>query len=292
MELLGELEESRIVLETARAELAERERIAAETERAAREAARAEADRREGLARLAGQVDTMRIRVESIEDEGVMRLSVNIEEAAAKAQQAQAEFETVQSRVSELDAGEVGLDEQHDRSVTALRLADERVAELQTAERAAERQVASLRARIEALSVSLDRRDGAAWLQKNHSGAGLFGSIGEHLKVRPGRGGGGHGAGCGSRRVGGRGFRGRRGRRRRSQGNPTAAGRRCCSGTGRPTARPPRGCCPTVRSGPTTWSPSRIGCAVRSPRCSPEWPWWPICRPVCNWCRRDRTCVR
>ncbi|MGV0813949.1 chromosome segregation protein SMC [Mycolicibacterium boenickei] len=185
MELLGELEESRIVLESARAELAEREQLAAEAERAHLAAARAEADRREGLARLAGQVDTMRTRVESIDD-GVMRLSVNIEEAAAKAQQTQAEFETVQSRVGELDAGEVGLDEQHDRSVSALRVADERVAELQTAERAAERQVASLHARIEALSVSLDRRDGAAWLQKNHSGAGLFGTIGEYLKVRPG----------------------------------------------------------------------------------------------------------
>ncbi|MGV9796980.1 chromosome segregation protein SMC [Mycobacterium sp. NPDC003449] len=183
--LLEELAESQFALEAARAELAEREQVAAEAERAHLAAARAEADRREGLARLAGQVDTMRTRVESI-DEGVMRLSVSIEEAGAKAQQAQAEFETVQSRVGELDAGEVGLDEHHDRSVTALRLADERVAELQAAERGAERQVASLRARIEALSVSLDRRDGAAWLQKNHSGAGLFGTIGEFLKVRPG----------------------------------------------------------------------------------------------------------
>src|SRR6201994_3314545 len=98
----------------------------------------------------------------------------------------QAEFEIVQSRVGELDAGEVGLDEHHDRTVAALRLADERVAELQAAERGAERQVASLRARIEALSVGLDRKDGAAWLQRNHGGAGLFGSIAELLKVRPG----------------------------------------------------------------------------------------------------------
>ncbi|MGV0742060.1 chromosome segregation protein SMC [Mycolicibacterium sp. XJ870] len=185
MELLGELEESRIALETARAELAERERVAAEAERAHTAAARAEADRREGLARLAGQVDTMRTRVESI-DEGVLRLSVGIEEAATKAERAQAEFETVEGQVGELDAGEVGLDDHHDRTVAALRLADERVAELQAAERAAERQVASLLARIEALSVGLDRRDGASWLQKNHSGGGLFGTIGEFLKVRPG----------------------------------------------------------------------------------------------------------
>ena len=184
-QLLTELEQSRARLETARNELTERERVAAEAERAHLAAVRAEADRREGLARLAGQVDTMRTRVESI-DETVARLTTAIEEAAAKAQQTQAEFETVQSRVGELDAGEVGLDEQHDRSVAALRLADERVAELQAAERNAERQVASLRARIDALSVGLDRKDGAAWLQQNHGGAGLFGSIANLLKVRSG----------------------------------------------------------------------------------------------------------
>ncbi|MGH7292172.1 MAG: chromosome segregation protein SMC, partial [Myxococcota bacterium] len=171
--------------EAAGAELGERERIAAEAERAHLAAARAEADRREGLARLSGQVDTMRTRVESI-DEGVARLSVSIEDAATRVQQSRAEFETIQSQVGELDAGELGLDEQHDRTVTALRLADERVAELQTGERAAERQVASLRARIDALAVGLDRRDGAAWLQKNHGGTGLLGSVAKMLRVRTG----------------------------------------------------------------------------------------------------------
>ena len=70
--------------------------------------------------------------------------------------------------------------------VAALRLADERVAELQAGERSAERHVASLRARIDALSVGLDRKDGAAWLQRNLSGAGLFGSLANLVKVRPG----------------------------------------------------------------------------------------------------------
>ncbi len=72
-QLLDELAESRTRLEAARTELTERERVAAEAERAHLAAARAEADRREGLARLAGQVDTMRTRVESI-DETVARL--------------------------------------------------------------------------------------------------------------------------------------------------------------------------------------------------------------------------
>ncbi|MCV7423466.1 chromosome segregation protein SMC [Mycobacterium yunnanensis] len=184
-ELLADLAECRARQEAARAELSERERLAAEAERAHLAAARAEADRREGLARLSGQVDTMRTRVESI-DEGVARLTVSLEESALRVEQTRTAFETVQGRVGELDEGEVGLDDQHDRTVAALRLADERVCELQAGERAAERQVASLRARIDALSVGLDRRDGAAWLQKNHEGSGLLGSVATMLRVRSG----------------------------------------------------------------------------------------------------------
>jgi len=184
-QLLAELADAGIRLEAARAELAERERRSTEAEKAHLAAVRAEADRREGLARLTGQVETIRARVESI-DTHVGQLSTRIEEAAGRAQAAQAEFETVQGRVSELDQGEVGLDEHHERTVATLQLADERVAELQAAERAAERRVASLHARIEALSMGLERRDGAAWLAANHSGPGLFGSIAKLVKVRSG----------------------------------------------------------------------------------------------------------
>lgn len=183
--LLAELAAARTRLDGARAELAEREREAAEADRAHMAAVRAEADRREGLARLAGQVETMRARVESIDD-SVARLSERIEAAAARAQQAKAEFETVQGRVGELDQGEMGLDEHHERTVAALRLADARVAELQSAERDAERQVASLRARIDALAVGLERKDGAAWLTQNHSGTGLLGPMAKLVKVRSG----------------------------------------------------------------------------------------------------------
>jgi chromosome segregation protein len=184
-QLLAELAATRGRLETARAELADRERAAAEADRAHLAAVRAEADRREGLARLAGQVETMRARVESIDDT-VARLSERIEDAATRAQQTRAEFETVQGRVGALDQGEVGLDEHHERTVAALRLADERVAELQSGERGAERQVASLQARIDALSVGLERKDGAAWLTQNRSGTGLLGPIAKLVRIRSG----------------------------------------------------------------------------------------------------------
>jgi len=183
--LVAELEQARAGLEVARAELTGRETAATEAERAHLAAVRAEADRREGLARLTGQVETSRARVESIDD-GVARLTTGIDEAAARTQVARAEFETVQSQVGELDQGELGLDEHHDRAVADLQLADERVAELQTAERAAERQVASLRARIDALAVGLERKDGAAWLVENRSGAGFLGTVAKLVKVSPG----------------------------------------------------------------------------------------------------------
>jgi chromosome segregation protein len=183
--LQGVLVAARARLEVARSELAQAEGAATEAERAHLAAVRAEADHREGLARLTGQVDTARARVESI-DERLVRLSAGIEEAAARAQRAQAEFESVQTRVSELDESEAGLDEQHERAVTALRIADERVTELQAADRGAERQIASLRARIEALSVGLERKDGAAWLIQNRSEAGLFGSVANLVKVAAG----------------------------------------------------------------------------------------------------------
>jgi chromosome segregation protein len=184
-QLLAELEQARARLQVARTELAEKESAATEAERAHLAAVRAEADRREGLARLAGRVETGRARVESI-DEGVARLSAAIEDAVARTEQAKADFENVQNRVGELDQGELGLDEHHDRTVAALRLADQRVAELQTGERAAEREVASLQARIDALAVGLERKDGAAWLVEHRGSAGLFGTVAKLVRVHPG----------------------------------------------------------------------------------------------------------
>ncbi|EUA66086.1 chromosome partition smc domain protein [Mycobacteroides abscessus] len=64
-------------------------------------------------------------------------------------------------------------------------IANERVAELQSAERQAERQIASLKARIDALAIGLERKDGSAWLAENRSGAGIFGSIAQLSRYGP-----------------------------------------------------------------------------------------------------------
>ncbi|KLL96434.1 hypothetical protein NJ76_15335, partial [Rhodococcus sp. IITR03] len=121
-------------------------------------------------------------RAESIDAE-IARLTVAIEEARLRGVAAQAEFETAQARIDDLDAGEIDADAQHERALEAQRLADERVTELHEAERAAGKEVASLGARIEALSMGLERTDGAAWLIDTRSGDGLVGRLADRLRV-------------------------------------------------------------------------------------------------------------
>lgn len=184
-ELVEAVEIAHGTLEAAREQLAAQEELAVAAERAHMAAVRAIADRREGLARLAGQVDTFRTRADSIDSE-IARLTVAIEEARLRGVEAQAEFETAQGRIDDLDAGEIDADAQHERAVAAQRLADERVTELQQAERAAGKEVASLEARIDALSMGLERKDGAAWLLDNDPAGALLGSLAEKIQVSPG----------------------------------------------------------------------------------------------------------
>ncbi|OQQ38804.1 chromosome segregation protein SMC [Prescottella equi] len=184
-ELIAAVDIARATLEAAREQLAEREEAAAEAERAHFAAVRAIADRREGLARLAGQVDTLRTRAESVGAE-VARLDVAIGEARERGDAAQREFDAVEATVDDLDAGELGLDGHHERAVEALDLITARVTELQAAERDAGQDVASLRARIDALSMGLERKDGGAWLLEHHTDRGLTGPVAELIRVDAG----------------------------------------------------------------------------------------------------------
>ncbi|KXP09890.1 chromosome segregation protein SMC [Tsukamurella pulmonis] len=182
-ELMEALEEAAMILEEATEELASREESARDAEKAHMAAVAAIADRREGLARLAGQVETLRTRAESVEAESG-RLTAAIAEAVERAEAAEAEFEQVQGQIAELDASEASLDEHHERSSAALHAAQARVEELRAAEREAEQKVASLVARIEALSMNLDRGDGAAWVVEHVDG--VTAAVASRLSIRSG----------------------------------------------------------------------------------------------------------
>ncbi|MFG1795500.1 chromosome segregation protein SMC [Nocardia sp. NPDC049149] len=171
-------------LEAARDALAEREHSAKAAEQAHLAAVRAIADRREGVARLAGKVDTLRSKAQSVDTE-IARLTTAITDARQRGDAAQAEFDTVQTELTELDAGEAGLDAQHEHATQALALADQRVTELREQDREASKRVASLTARIEALGMNLARRDGAAWLVE-HRSQGLLGPLSGLLRVHGG----------------------------------------------------------------------------------------------------------
>ena len=74
---------------------------------------RAAADRREGLARLHGQVNGLRSRAAAAEEE-IGRLTEARTAALARVDRAQHDFTSLESRVAGLDAGEEGLDAEHE----------------------------------------------------------------------------------------------------------------------------------------------------------------------------------
>ncbi|MCR6484681.1 chromosome segregation protein SMC [Amycolatopsis sp. OK19-0408] len=155
-------------------------------ERAHWAAVRAIADRREGMAKLTGQVEALRSKNGATSDE-IDRLSVSLEESAERAEIAVEELEMAKAEGGAEESDDAGLMDRHDRAVEANNAAKARVEELVKAERAAEREIASEKARVEALSMGLKRKDGAgALLGASHELPGLLGSVAALLTVEPG----------------------------------------------------------------------------------------------------------
>ncbi len=174
--LLSETVERREQLEQ-RVQAAERAHLAA---------VRAIADRREGIAKLSGQVDALRSKSTATADE-VERLTSGIEEAVARAEAASEELEQARAEGGAEDSDDATLRERHDRAVEANTAAKARVEELVKAERTAEREIASEKARLDALSMSLSRKDGAgSLLGAADDVPGLLGSVAALLTVEPG----------------------------------------------------------------------------------------------------------
>ncbi len=147
---------------------------------------RAAADRREGLARLTGQVNTLKSRSAAAQDE-IGRLGLTRAESVARADRAQHEFTALETRIAGLDAGEHGLDAEHEGAAAVLDDIDDRLVKLREEAQAAERERAALAARKEALEIGLSRKDGAgALLAATQQVSGLLGSVAALLSVRQG----------------------------------------------------------------------------------------------------------
>jgi chromosome segregation protein len=183
-ELHAVVEEARAVLSAAMDRRVELEDALADAERAQLAAVRAVADRREGLARLTGQVEALRSTSGATAEE-IERLSGALALGWERAELAQREFNELAHQLEALHAGEVGLNERHEAAVSAHTTAAARSAELTAAHREAEQQGASWRARVEALSLGLTRKDGTQVVLAAEL-PGVTGSVASLLTVDPG----------------------------------------------------------------------------------------------------------
>jgi len=185
-ELAEVVETSREALSIAVETRAELEDALSAAERRHLDAVRSIADRREGLARLGGQVDSLRSKAGATAEE-IERLSTSLAHARDRAAEAQREFDELQTRIGALDAGEVGLDARHESALAGHTSAQERVVELAAAEREAEQAIAHWKARVDALSLGLARKDGAGTLLAAAERLpGLLGSVAALLTVEHG----------------------------------------------------------------------------------------------------------
>jgi chromosome segregation protein len=184
--LLAEIAEAKDALAAAVTHRADTESAhTAEQQRLAR-LVRAAADRREGLAKLAGQVGARRSRIEAGEAE-IGRLRQSLEQSRSRAADAEREFADLEASVAIDEEGEEGLDTAHEHAAADLEQAEADVERWREAGRAAESDRSSAAARLEALELSLRRKDGAAaLLAAADRSPGISGSVAALLQVEVG----------------------------------------------------------------------------------------------------------
>ena len=184
--LVAEVDETGERLAAAVAAREEAEAAHAEEQTRLARLARAAADRREGLARLAGQVGARRSRIEAGEAE-VGRLRAVVAAARERATEAEAEFARLEAGIAASEAGEAGLDTAYEAAAARLADAQATLERHLAEEREAERDRASANARLEALELSLRRKDGAATLiAAADADHGLIGAVASLLHVSGG----------------------------------------------------------------------------------------------------------
>ncbi|WP_043618319.1 chromosome segregation protein SMC [Nonomuraea candida] len=207
--LKAELEQAQELLEEAVERRAEAEAALSAEERRLAMAARAAADRREGLAKLRGQVDSVRSRARAAEEE-LGRLRQAVADAAERERQAREDLEaqrleepaadpalaeelaTAQAVVEEAravaDEARAAAEEAKsalDAPRAALQAAKAGVGTARAADQEAQRSVAALAARRDALELGLARGDGGAALLEAGLG-GVLGPLAASMQVTPG----------------------------------------------------------------------------------------------------------
>ena len=185
-ELAGQVDNDRLALNAAISERTAAEAALAAEDARLHAATRAVADRREGLARIAGQVAAAKSRLDARSAE-IERLEERLQEARARADEAAQEFTSVEGQVAGMDAGELGLDSEHDEASEKLARAEQELEAAKLEEQEADRERAAAAARLEALEQGMARRDGgAAVLAATDTMSGILGSVAALMQIESG----------------------------------------------------------------------------------------------------------
>ncbi|RRD46271.1 chromosome segregation protein SMC [Tessaracoccus sp. OH4464_COT-324] len=183
-ELMAGVAAAEAELRTAAMTRAAAEQAHSEAEVAYSRALRAAADRREGLAKLSGRAQTVRTRLEAADDEA-RRLKVRRAEALGRAAAADAEAEEVDAELAELTAEKSALSAAHGETTRRVAARQENLQELRHRESEIFARRVALDARVEALRLLAERKDGAAALLDDPDFSSL-GRLSDHLQVAPG----------------------------------------------------------------------------------------------------------
>ncbi|WP_316668034.1 AAA family ATPase, partial [uncultured Propionibacterium sp.] len=181
----------RTEIEAAQARLdetgAQRERLENEHAAAERKYAaglRAIADRREGLARLGGRVGSLRSRLEAGGEE-TDRLTARRDEALERVAAADRQYVALEARITGLGRGESDLDAAYEEASGGVEAARAQVGRCEAEQVRIDQRTAALSARIDALELGLERKDGAAALA-GRDGLDVLGPLAELVAVEPG----------------------------------------------------------------------------------------------------------
>ena len=145
-------------------------------------AMRAIADAREGTARQEGHIKSLHARLEAIAEE-IERLTKSRDDAQARADKAQREHASYELEIASADSGELGLDSQYESAKSQLDGAKSKVSELVDAERAADRERNAIEAKLEAMKLTSQNRDGASALLRDSRGVSILGSIAGLIEI-------------------------------------------------------------------------------------------------------------
>jgi chromosome segregation protein len=143
---------------------------------------RAIADAREGTARQEGHIKSLQARLEAIAEE-IARLTKSRDDAQARADKAQREHASFELEIASADSGELGLDSQFEGAKNQLDTAKSKVNELVDAERAADRERNAIEAKLEAMKLTSQNRDGASALLRDSRGVSILGSIAGLIEI-------------------------------------------------------------------------------------------------------------